>query len=100
MLAGLESNPTKNVRLIYEQIEAPKAHLLKGGVLDCRLALILLDNVAELWMVGALKEELGCRAYSRVEGLPFLDTYRTFGVAPGPGFGDLLEGMRTPRFAV
>lgn len=47
----------ENVRLIYEQIETAKAHLLKGGVLNCRLALILLDNVAELLMARALQEE-------------------------------------------
>lgn len=43
-----------NVRLIYEQIEAGKRYLLDGSLLSCRLALILLDNVAELLMYKAL----------------------------------------------
>jgi hypothetical protein len=47
----------ENVRLIYEQLETAKAQLLGGGVLDCRLALILVDNVAELLMTGALRDE-------------------------------------------
>lgn len=46
----------ENVRLIYEQIETAKTHILAGTVLDCRLALILLDNVAELLMFRALRE--------------------------------------------
>lgn len=39
-----------NIRLIYEQIEAAKNYLLNGSLLGCRLALILLDNAAELTM--------------------------------------------------
>ena len=46
----------ENIRLIYEQIETAKRHFLVGTVLDCRLALILLDNVAELLMVRTLRE--------------------------------------------
>ena len=46
----------QNVRLIYEQIETAKGHLLAGGVLDCRLALILLDNAAELLMARTLRD--------------------------------------------
>lgn len=46
----------ENVRLIYEQIETAKGHLLAGGTLDCRLALILLDNVAELLMARAIRD--------------------------------------------
>ena len=46
----------ENVRLIYEQIETAKAHMSAGGVLDSRLALILLDNVAELLMARELKD--------------------------------------------
>ena len=38
------------IRLVYEQIEAAKMHLLTRSVLGCRLALILLDNVAEILM--------------------------------------------------
>ncbi len=37
-------------RLIYEQIEAAKAQMLGSSLLGYRLALILLDNVAELLM--------------------------------------------------
>ena len=37
----------ENIRLIYEQIETAKDHLLRRRALDCRLALILLDNVAK-----------------------------------------------------
>jgi len=37
-------------RLIYEQIEAAKAHMLSGSLLGYRLALILLDNAAELML--------------------------------------------------
>lgn len=51
------------VRLIYEQIETAKVQLLGGGVLDCRLALILLDNVAELLMARALREEFSFEDY-------------------------------------
>lgn len=38
------------IRLTYEQIEAAKLHLLTRSVLGCSLALILLDNVAEILM--------------------------------------------------
>lgn len=48
----------ENVRLVYEQIETAREHLLQGCVLHSRLALILLDNVAELLMAKALEEEL------------------------------------------
>ena len=53
----------ENIRLIYEQIETAKAHLDAGGVLDCRLALILLDNVAELLMARELKEAFDFEDY-------------------------------------
>jgi hypothetical protein len=46
-----------NVRLIYEQIEAGKSYLLSGSVLGYRLALILLDNTAELLMHRELENE-------------------------------------------
>lgn len=49
----------ENVRLIYEQVEAARRHLVSGSVLDCRLALILLDNVAELLMDHALRVRFG-----------------------------------------
>ncbi len=45
----------ENVRLIYEQIEEAKRHLLKGSLLQIRLALILLDNAAELLMYRELQ---------------------------------------------
>lgn len=38
------------IRLIYEQLEAAKANLLRRSLLVCRLALILLDNAAEILM--------------------------------------------------
>jgi len=53
----------ENVRLIYEQIEGAKAHLRGGGALDCRLALILLDNVAELLMARALRDAFDFEDY-------------------------------------
>ena len=45
----------ENVRLIYEQIEVAKGHLLGTSLLGLRLALILSDNVAELLMHQELK---------------------------------------------
>ncbi len=45
-----------NVRLIYEQIEAARAYLRSGSLL-CRLALILLDNAAELMMHRELEDQ-------------------------------------------
>jgi hypothetical protein len=53
----------ENVRLIYEQIESAKGHLLRAGVLDYRLALILLDNVAELLMAKELQREFAFEDY-------------------------------------
>ena len=63
----------ENVRLIYEQIETAKTHILTGTVLDCRLALILLDNVAELLMFRALRERFSLEDmfYSRNEAAQF-----------------------------
>jgi len=46
-----------NIRLIYEQIEACKAHLLSGSLLGFRMALILSDNVAELLMYQELDRQ-------------------------------------------
>src|SRR5205814_4419630 len=50
-------------------------HLFQGGALDCRLALILLDNVAELLMAGALRERFDFedffypkRSHARIAG--------------------------------
>jgi hypothetical protein len=50
----LHSTRVIRTRLIYEQIEAAKAHLLSGSLLGYRLALILLDNSAEIIMHRAL----------------------------------------------
>jgi hypothetical protein len=47
----------ESVRLIYEQIEEAKRYLLGGSLLHSRLALILLDNAAELMMYRELKHE-------------------------------------------
>ena len=49
-----EGSAVENIRLIYEQIDTAKSHLLRGTSLDCRLALILLDNAAELLIHRAL----------------------------------------------
>jgi hypothetical protein len=46
-----------NVRLIYEQIDAARAYLEIGSLLGCRLALILLDNAAELIMRRELEDD-------------------------------------------
>jgi len=51
-LPGME-----NVRLIYEQIEEARRHLVDGSLLHLRLALILLDNAAELMMYRELEYE-------------------------------------------
>ena len=48
----------ENVRLIYEQVEIAKRHI-EGDVLECRLALILLDNTAELLLGHALEYYFG-----------------------------------------
>ncbi len=47
----------ENVRLIYEQIEEAKRQLTAGSLLRLRLALILLDNAAELMMYRELEHE-------------------------------------------
>jgi hypothetical protein len=53
----------ENVRLIYEQIELAKANILRADTLNCRLALILLDNAAELLMGRVLREEFAFADY-------------------------------------
>lgn len=45
------------IRLVYEQIETAKAHLLTKSLLGCRLALILLDNAAEILMHRELEHQ-------------------------------------------
>jgi hypothetical protein len=52
-------NNMVNLRLIYEQLEAGKRQLLDTSLLGSRLALILLDNVAELLMYRALSIQFG-----------------------------------------
>jgi len=47
----------ENVRLIYEQIEHAKHMLLSGSLLNARLALILLDNAAEVMMYRELRRQ-------------------------------------------
>jgi len=47
----------ESVRLIYEQIEEAKRYLLGCSLLQVRLALILLDNAAELLMCRELQHE-------------------------------------------
>jgi len=46
-----------NIRLIYEQLEAARSYLQSRSVLGCRMALILLDNAAELMMHRELGEQ-------------------------------------------
>lgn len=58
----------ENLRLIYEQIETARGHLLAGGTLNCRLALILLDNTAELLMARALKDAFDFEDFFYPEG--------------------------------
>lgn len=53
----------EQLRLIYEQIEAAKAHIASGVTLNFRLALILLDNVAELLMSRSLQEQFAFEDY-------------------------------------
>jgi hypothetical protein len=47
----------ENIRLIYEQIEEAKRQIQAGSLLRLRLALILLDNAAELMMYRELENE-------------------------------------------
>jgi hypothetical protein len=47
----------EQVRLVYEQIEEAKRYLLGGSLLQLRLALILLDNAAELMMYRELQHQ-------------------------------------------
>lgn len=51
-------NPSsvQRLRLIYEQLEEAKAYLLRGSLLNLRLALILSDNTAELLLYDALEK--------------------------------------------
>jgi len=52
-----ESQP--RVKEVLKKYEIAKNHLQHGGGLDCRLALILLDNVAELLTQRALADRFG-----------------------------------------
>jgi hypothetical protein len=47
----------QRIRLLYEQIEEAKRYLLAGSALSVRLALILLDNAAELIMNRELDDQ-------------------------------------------
>jgi hypothetical protein len=53
----------ERIRLIYEQIEEAKRYLLAKTLLQLRLALILLDNTAELMMYLALKDKFAWYDY-------------------------------------
>jgi hypothetical protein len=59
-----------NVRLIYEQIEAGRAYLLSDSLLGYRVALILLDSVAELLMHRELKTRFAIDDIFRHQGDP------------------------------
>jgi hypothetical protein len=64
----------ENVRLIYEQIEHAKRMLLSESLLDIRLALILLDNAAEVMMYRELSKRFAFddnfNKWERIEELP------------------------------
>jgi len=64
-----------NIRLIYEQLEAGKRQLLDTSLLGSRLALILLDNVAELLMYRALTIQFGFDDSFRPYGEPALSEW-------------------------
>lgn len=68
-------------RLIYEQIEAAKAQMHSGSLLGSRLALILLDNAAELLM----HEELRIRFMYDDQWVPKWELARSEWISEGRG---------------
>jgi len=75
------SSTVEQVRLIYEQIEEAKRYLLGGSLLQLRLALILLDNAAELMM----HRELRWNFASYDEFVPKWEPARTEWIRAGLG---------------
>lgn len=72
----------ENVRLIYEQIEAGKEYLLSGSLLGFRLALILLDNVAELLMHRELEMRFAIHDQWRPKWEPAYTEWLRAGLGP------------------
>jgi hypothetical protein len=65
----------QRLRLIYEQLEEAKAHLLRRSLFNLRLALILADNTAELLLYNVLQ-----RTFSRDDSLrPLRKNYELAG---------------------
>ena len=71
----------ESIRLIYEQIEQAKKYLMNGSLLQLRLALILLDNAAELLM----HRELQLRFSWDDEMMPKWEPARTEWISAGLG---------------
>jgi hypothetical protein len=70
----------KRLRLIYEQLDEAKTYLLRGSLLNLRLALILTDNAAELLMFNVLENK-----FSRDEWLrPLRKNYEKLGLPLDP----------------
>jgi hypothetical protein len=70
----------KRLRLIYEQLDEAKTYLLRGSLLNLRLALILADNAAELLMFNVLENK-----FSRDEWLrPLRKNYEKLGLPLDP----------------
>ena len=66
----------KRLRLIYEQLDEAKTYLLRGSLLNLRLALILADNAAELLMFNVLESN-----FSRDDWLrPLRKNYEKLGL--------------------
>jgi len=72
----------ERARLIYEQIEEAKRHLLGGSHLQLRLALILLDNAAELLMHRELRDEFARADYYQPKWEPALGDWLRSGLGP------------------
>jgi hypothetical protein len=74
----------KRIRLLYEQIEEAKRLMMRGTLLHVRLALILLDNAAELIMYRELAHQF---AWDDSFGLP-PPNVRVAGIEypPGPSY--------------
>ena len=72
----------ESVRLIYEQIEEARRYLLAGSLLQHRLALILLDNVAELIMYRALRTDFNWYDHMVPKWEPARSKYLADGLGP------------------
>lgn len=72
----------ERVRLIYEQVEEAKRFLLSGSLLHLRLALILLDNAAELMMYRELQYKFAWYDQWRPVCKSALDEWLRAGLGP------------------